>query len=85
MGCENEFALFVECKEGSKLYLSNLDQYIKFEKHEDEKDVIDIRELEEILEKEKIKTEIEKVEIYYNSYTTNLVGARESDEVKELF
>lgn len=85
MGCENEFALFVECKEGSKLYLSNLDQYIKFEKHEDEKDVIDIRELEEILEKEKIKTEIEKVEIYYNSYTTNLVGERESDEVKELF
>ena len=26
MGCENEFALFVECKEGSKLYLANLDQ-----------------------------------------------------------
>ena len=29
MGCENEFALFVECKEASKLYLANLDQYRK--------------------------------------------------------
>ena len=47
-GCENEFAIFIECKENSKLYLPNLDQYIKFEKQED-KDIIDISELEEIL------------------------------------
>lgn len=85
MGCENEFALFVECKDGSKLYLANLDQYIKFEKHPDDKDVIDVSELEEILEEEKVKEEIEKVEIYYNSYTIKLVGAKESDVVKELF
>ena len=85
MGCENEFALFVECKEGSKLYLANLDQYIEFKKNEKEKDIIDISELEEILNQEKVKEEIEKVEIYYNSYTTKLVGAKESDVVKELF
>ncbi len=84
-GCENEFAIFVECKENSKLYLANLDQYIKFEKNDEGKDIIDISELEEILNEEKIKQEIEKVEIYYNSYTTNLIGARENDEVKELF
>lgn len=83
-GCENEFALFVECKENSKLYLANLDQYIKFEKQE-EKDIIDVTELEEILNKEEIKSEIEKVEIYYNPYTTNLVGAREGDIIKSLF
>lgn len=84
-GCENEFAIFVECKENSKLYLANLDQYIRFEKNEDEKDVIDITELEEILNKENVKQEIEKVEIYYNTYTTKLIGAKEDDEVKELF
>ena len=84
-GCENEFAIFVECKENSKLYLANLDQYIKFEKNDEGKDIIDISELEEILNEEKTKQEIEKVEIYYNSNTTNLIGARESDEVRELF
>ena len=83
-GCENEFALFVECKENSKLYLANLDQYIKFEKQE-EKNIIDVTELEEILDKEEIKSEIEKVEIYYNPYTTNLVGAKEGDIIKSLF
>ena len=85
MGCENEFALFVECKEDSKLYLANLDQYIKFEKKEEGKNIIDISELEEILEQENVKPQIEKVEIYYNSYTTNLVGAKEGDIIKELF
>ena len=76
-GCENEFAIFVECKENSKLYLANLDQYIKFEKNDEGKDIIDISELEEILNEEKTKQEIEKVEIYYNSYTTNLIGTRD--------
>ena len=84
-GCENEFAIFVECKENSKLYLANLDQYIKFEKNDEGKDIIDIIELEEILNEEKTKQEIEKVEIYYNSYTTNLIGTRDNDEIKELF
>ena len=85
MGCENEFALFVECKENSKLYLANLGQYIKFEKQEEGKDIIDISKLEEILEQDNIKSQIEKVEIYYNSYTTDLVGVKEGDIVKELF
>lgn len=83
-GCENEFALFVECKENSKVYLANLDQYIKFDKRE-EKDIINLSELQEILGEEDVKTEIEKVEIYYNPYTTELVGAKEGDIVKELF
>lgn len=85
MGCENEFALFVECKEESKLYLANLDQYIEFKKNEKEKDIIDISKLEEILGEEKVKEEIEKVEIYYNSYTTELIGAKDRDVIKELF
>lgn len=83
-GCENEFAIFIECKENSKLYLANLDQYIKFEKQED-KDIIDISELEKIINQDGVKDEIEKVEIYYNSYTTKLVGSKQGDVVKELF
>ena len=85
MGCENEFALFVECKEESKLYLANLDQYIEFKKNEKGKDIIDINKLEEILGEEKVKEEIEKVEIYYNSYTTELIGDKDRDVIKELF
>ena len=84
VGCENEFAIFIECKENSKLYLANLDQYIQFRKQE-EKDVIDITELEEILNQEEVKPEIEKVEIYYNTYTTELIGAKEGDIIKNLF
>lgn len=83
-GCENEFAIFIECKENSKLYLPNLDQYIKFEKQED-KDIIDISELEEIINQDGVKEEIEKVEIYYNSYTIKLIGSKQGDVVKELF
>lgn len=84
LGCENEFAIFVECKENSKLYLSNLDEYIKFEKHED-KNIIDLTELMEILNKENNKKEIDKIEIYYNSYTTNLKGNIDKEMIKELF
>ena len=58
-GCENELAIFVECKESSKLYLANLDEYINFKKGE-EKDVIDLSELMQILNKDEVKKEIEK-------------------------
>lgn len=84
MGCENEFAIFIECKENSKLYLSNLDEYIDFKKQE-EKDIIDFTKLMDILNKEDIKKEIEKIEIYYNSYTTNLIGDIKNVTVKDLF
>lgn len=84
VGCENEFAIFVECKENSKLYLTNLDEYIDFRKEED-KDIIDVSRLMDILNNPKIKTEIEKIEMYYNQYTTNLIGNLKNVEVKELF
>ena len=83
-GCENEFAIFVECKENSKLYLANLDEYINFEK-QDEKDIIDLTKLMNILNQEDVKQEIEKIEIYYNSYTTKLVGDINNATIKDLF
>lgn len=66
VGCENEFALFIECKEDSELYLANLDRYVSFEKGK-EKDIIDLIELEFLNEKKIIK-QIENMEIYYNPY-----------------
>lgn len=83
-GCENEFALFIECKEDSKLYLANLDEYITFQKAE-EKDIIDVSALLEIVTQENIKQEIEKIELYYNPYTTQLKGNLEDCIVKSLF
>jgi CRISPR-associated protein Csh2 len=82
-GCENEFALFVECKENSKLYLANLDQYIEFEKG-NEKDTINIEKLAEILNEDQIKDKIDRIEIYYNPYTTELKGELNNCEVKSL-
>lgn len=74
----------MECKESSKLYLANLDEYINFKKGE-EKDVIDLSELMQILNKDEVKKEIEKVEIYYNPYTTKLEGDLAIADVKDLF
>ena len=84
-GCENEFAIFVECKEESKLYLANLDQYIKFEKGEHGKDIIDYTLLADLLTGEGIESQIEAVEIYYNSYTTELKGEIKNSKIKSLF
>ena len=85
-GCENEFAIFIECKENSKLYLSNLDEYIQFEKKvEGEKDIINISEMMNILSNNEILEQIENIEIYYNTYTTKLVGDTKNAVIKNLF
>lgn len=72
-GCENEFALFAELKKDSTAYIPDLAQYIKFYR-EDEKSIIDFQELK-ILKEDKILSEIERIEIYYNPYTVILKNA----------
>lgn len=64
IGCENEFALFIDTEED--LYLPNLSQYINFIKGED-KNTIEIRCSELI---NKVSDKVKNVEIYYNPYTT---------------
>lgn len=66
VGCENEFALFIETEK--TLYLPNLDKYIEFEK-EEEKNIIRISCAELLNE---VSDRIQKVEIYYNPYTTKI-------------
>lgn len=67
IGCENEFALFVETK--ADLYLPNLDQYITFEKGGDH-NTIHITAGKFLND---LTSQIEAVEIYYNPLTTEIV------------
>ncbi|WP_418180860.1 type I CRISPR-associated protein Cas7 [Aliarcobacter lanthieri] len=62
-GCENEFALFVECK-SEDTYLPDLSDYIKFDS---EKRSLDLSELEKL-----IKDRYSKVEVFYNPFKLSL-------------
>lgn len=66
IGCENEFALFVETEK--ELYLPDLSRYVVFEKGED-KNIIELK-CGDLLNK--LADRILSVEIYYNPYTTNI-------------
>lgn len=75
LGCENEFALFIEVKEG--YYLPELAQYIKFSK-EKNCDVIELG-FDELINQ--FKDNILSVEIYYNTLNVkvkhDIKGAKE--------
>ena len=66
-GCENEFALFVETNPDT--YLPNLTEYLTFEKKED-KDEISLC-CGSLLKE--LGDQIQRVEIYYNPHTTELI------------
>lgn len=65
-GCENEFAIFIECKDGSNAYLPPLDQYVGFIKA-DGLDKLDLTQLSGLLGA--VKDKIHNIEIYYNPFT----------------
>ena len=66
VGCENEFALFVETEKD--LYLPNLAEFIEFIKGED-KNTIKIN-CSDLLNS--LSSRISNIEIYYNPYSTNI-------------
>ncbi len=66
VGCENEFALFVEAEK--YLYLPNLAEFIEFIKGED-KNTIKIN-CSDLLNS--LSSRISNIEIYYNPYSTNI-------------
>jgi len=68
LGCENEFAIFVETQKD--LYLPDLAQYIDFTKVNGQ-DIITLK-FEELLNK--LSDRILNIEVYYNSYKTKLEG-----------
>ena len=69
VGCENEFALFVETD--LDFYLPNLSEYVKFTKGtEDTKNIIELTCMDLL---EEVKEKIQSIQIYYNPYTTQIV------------
>jgi len=58
-GCENEFALFLTCKD-EECYLPDLSDYIKFDSQKRE---IDLSELEKLIE-----GKFASIEVYYNHF-----------------
>lgn len=68
VGCENEFALFVETE--ADTYLPSLTEYIDFEKTETKNKII--LSCAEFLEA--MGDAIKKIDIYYNPHTTKLQG-----------
>lgn len=79
VGCENEFALFIETD--SCLYLPNLSEYITFEKGE-HKNTISITCSELI---NSLKEKVHNVEIYYNPYTTKVECDIENAKLLNIF
>lgn len=67
IGCENEFALFVET--APDIYLPDLSQYVKFSKSEN-LNTIQLN-LDDLLNQ--MREDIKKVELYYNPYTLKVV------------
>lgn len=68
-GSENEFALFVVCKENSELYLPNLDRYVDFSK-KNERNTITLTNLAELLKGHELQ--IDSVEVFYNPLDTDV-------------
>jgi CRISPR-associated protein Csh2 len=78
VGCDNEFALFVETK--SDTYLPNLSEYVIFRK-EAETNVIELR-VSDFLGQ--LGDSIENIEVYYNPYTTKLEGTTEKMQLFDI-
>jgi len=79
LGCENEFALFIEVKEG--YYLPELAQYIKFSKEKD-CDVIELG-FDDLINQ--FKDNILSVEIYYNTLNVKVKHDIKGAKVYNIF
>jgi len=65
-GCENEFALFVECKD-KDTYLPDLSEYIKFDSDKRE---VDLSEIEELV------GDRGEIEVYSNPYKLKVITTK---------
>ncbi len=80
VGCENEFALFIETE--PELYLPDLAQFITFEKIPEDKDVIHL-DMGDLVNS--LGNRIQSIEIHYNPYTTILEGALNKAKYLNIF
>lgn len=69
-GCTNEFAMFIELKEGSHNLLNNLNYRVKFYK-EDNTKIIDLSDI--VKDIEDIEEYIDSIEMYFNPNNTKVI------------
>lgn len=82
-GSENELTLFVTCKEGSALYLPQLDQHVDVYKNDENQIVYDVEELTALLQS--VQQEIEKVEVFYNPQKVKVENMGDFYEARHLY
>ncbi len=81
-GCENELALFIELKKGSRLFLANLDRYVTVHK-QDEKVLYDLSRLGEVLKPH--QDEIDNIELYINQATVAVECGELAASVQSIY
>lgn len=79
-GVENELLLWIQLHEGSKLVLPSLVDLVSI----DSERIIDLSRVSELLNKEHIKSQIEKIELYYNTTVSKVEGTPEGAVIHEL-
>ncbi|MDO9554414.1 type I CRISPR-associated protein Cas7 [Rhodonellum sp.] len=81
-GTDNELLLWVELKEGSKLVLPSFTELIKV--LDTEKREIDLAKISRLLAQDHVKSELDKIEIYYNKVITTVINLPEGAIEKDL-
>jgi len=82
-GTDNEFMIWVQLNENSKLVLPNFSQLIVMkEQKENDKVVLDLTELNTVLNKH--SNDIEKVEIYRNDVSVKIENILENAKFYDL-
>lgn len=71
-GTDNELLLWVELKEGSKMVLPSFAELIKVLNNDRRE--IDLEGVQKLLAQDHVKSEIEKVEVYYNKAISTIVN-----------
>lgn len=79
-GVENELLLWIQLTEGSKLVLPSLVDLVSINSER----VIDLSKVSELLNKEHIKPQIEKIELYYNTTVSKVEGTPKGAVIHEL-
>jgi len=83
-GVENEVLFWVQLKESSKQVLPSFVELVSVIKKEGQNREIDFSKVTALLQKESVKKEIEKIEIYYNSAVTDVTNLPEGVLKNEL-
>lgn len=81
-GVENELLFWVQLKEGSKIVLPSFVELVSVA--DDEKRTIDFSKVTALLGKDNVKSQIEKIEVFYNSAVTTVINLPDNTESKEL-